>query len=294
MAKASTLIDFAERLVPPDQIKSAGYDGALVYVSELRPGANFDFKPVTREYADALPPRPTGPAPGCAPRHRRRESACRSGDPAHRAGQKPRIGRIGHIRRHDRGIHTEFFAPPRNSAAGTPGCHHRRNQRPLGNWLVRHIAFLPVCSPCETANKNHWRHVSAHRYRRRHAGFGPAVEAIDLVKRFGRNVAVDGVSFAVPRGIVLGLLGPNGAGKTTTVRMMTTLAEPVCRSLYRPLLRPFGPCTGSCAGCRTPGHEAPSPAARGRHQRDTRPHVSHTSIHGRRRRISSGGAGGFR
>jgi len=48
------LIDFAERLVPADQIKSAGYDGALVYVSESRPGANFDFKPVTREYADAL------------------------------------------------------------------------------------------------------------------------------------------------------------------------------------------------------------------------------------------------
>ena len=48
------LIDFAERLVPADQIKSAGYDGALVYVSELRPGADFDFKPVTREYADAL------------------------------------------------------------------------------------------------------------------------------------------------------------------------------------------------------------------------------------------------
>jgi hypothetical protein len=48
------LIDFSERLVPPDQIKSAGYDGALVYVSELRRGADFDFKPVTREYADAL------------------------------------------------------------------------------------------------------------------------------------------------------------------------------------------------------------------------------------------------
>ena len=48
------LIDFTERLVPPDQIKSGGYDGALVYVSESRPGANFDFKPVTREYADAL------------------------------------------------------------------------------------------------------------------------------------------------------------------------------------------------------------------------------------------------
>ena len=48
------LIDFTERLVPVDQIKPGGYDGALVYVSELRPGADFDFKPVTREYADAL------------------------------------------------------------------------------------------------------------------------------------------------------------------------------------------------------------------------------------------------
>jgi hypothetical protein len=48
------LVDFAERSVPPDQIKAAGYAGALVYVSELRPGADFDFKPVTRGYADAL------------------------------------------------------------------------------------------------------------------------------------------------------------------------------------------------------------------------------------------------
>jgi hypothetical protein len=53
-AASMQLIDFTERLVQVDQIKSAGYDGALVYVSESRPGANFDFKPVTREYADAL------------------------------------------------------------------------------------------------------------------------------------------------------------------------------------------------------------------------------------------------
>lgn len=53
-----------------------------------------------------------------------------------------------------------------------------------------------------------------------------AIEAIELVKRFGENTAVGGVSFAVPPGTVLGLLGPNGAGKTTTVRMMTTLTEP--------------------------------------------------------------------
>ena len=54
----------------------------------------------------------------------------------------------------------------------------------------------------------------------------PAIEAIDLVKTFGRTVAVDGVNFCVPSGTVLGLLGPNGAGKTTTVRMMTTLTAP--------------------------------------------------------------------
>jgi hypothetical protein len=48
------LIDFAEHLVPPDQISAAGYVGAIVYVSESRPGANFDFKPVTRDYTNAL------------------------------------------------------------------------------------------------------------------------------------------------------------------------------------------------------------------------------------------------
>ncbi|UUZ59229.1 ATP-binding cassette domain-containing protein [Nocardioides sp. B-3] len=53
-----------------------------------------------------------------------------------------------------------------------------------------------------------------------------AIEAENLVKHFGETVAVDGVSFVVPEGSVLGLLGPNGAGKTTTVRMMTTLTAP--------------------------------------------------------------------
>lgn len=45
---------FSEHIVAPDQIKAAGFDGALVYVAESRPGADFDFKPVTREYADGL------------------------------------------------------------------------------------------------------------------------------------------------------------------------------------------------------------------------------------------------
>ena len=54
----------------------------------------------------------------------------------------------------------------------------------------------------------------------------PAVEAVDLVKRFGDTLAVDNISFTVPTGSVLGLLGPNGAGKTSTVRMLTTMSRP--------------------------------------------------------------------
>jgi ABC-2 type transport system ATP-binding protein len=47
------------------------------------------------------------------------------------------------------------------------------------------------------------------------------VEVHDLVRRFGKFVAVDHVSFFVKRGEIFGLLGPNGAGKTTTFRMLT-------------------------------------------------------------------------
>ncbi|MGW0180531.1 ATP-binding cassette domain-containing protein [Nocardia sp. NPDC003345] len=55
---------------------------------------------------------------------------------------------------------------------------------------------------------------------------GLAIEATDLVKVFGTQRAVDGVSLAVPTGTVYGVLGPNGAGKTTTIRMLATLLRP--------------------------------------------------------------------
>ncbi|HEY1305190.1 MAG TPA: ABC transporter ATP-binding protein [Vicinamibacterales bacterium] len=47
-----------------------------------------------------------------------------------------------------------------------------------------------------------------------------------LHKSFGSTAAVDGVSFTVERGQLLGLLGPNGAGKTTTVSMISGLVTP--------------------------------------------------------------------
>lgn len=59
----------------------------------------------------------------------------------------------------------------------------------------------------------------------------PALEVENLAKvyeRRGQNPvrAVDGISFAVPRGEIFGLLGPNGAGKTTLLKMLTTLLRP--------------------------------------------------------------------
>jgi ABC-2 type transport system ATP-binding protein len=48
----------------------------------------------------------------------------------------------------------------------------------------------------------------------------------NLVKAFGAKRAVDGISFAVERGEVLGFLGPNGAGKSTTMRMVTGFMPP--------------------------------------------------------------------
>ncbi|WP_243697095.1 ATP-binding cassette domain-containing protein [Aeromicrobium phragmitis] len=53
-----------------------------------------------------------------------------------------------------------------------------------------------------------------------------AIEVRGLVKRFGENVAVDGIDLTVPAGTVYGVLGPNGAGKTTTVKMLATLLKP--------------------------------------------------------------------
>ncbi|AMY54333.1 daunorubicin resistance protein DrrA family ABC transporter ATP-binding protein [Rhodococcus sp. 05-2255-1e] len=52
-----------------------------------------------------------------------------------------------------------------------------------------------------------------------------AIEVENLVLRYGKNVALDGIDFTVPEGTVLGVLGPNGAGKTTAVRILATLLQ---------------------------------------------------------------------
>ncbi|UOY03422.1 ABC transporter ATP-binding protein [Blastococcus sp. PRF04-17] len=54
----------------------------------------------------------------------------------------------------------------------------------------------------------------------------PAVWCSGLRKRYGRQTAVEDVSFTVGRGEVLGLLGPNGAGKTSVIKMLLGLVRP--------------------------------------------------------------------
>ena len=66
-----------------------------------------------------------------------------------------------------------------------------------------------------------------------------------LTKRYGATVAVDGLTFSVRSGSILGFLGPNGAGKTTTLRVLLGLAEPTAGSatidgrVYRSLPDPL-------------------------------------------------------
>ncbi len=49
----------------------------------------------------------------------------------------------------------------------------------------------------------------------------PAIEVVNLVKRYGARTAIDGISFSIDEGEIVGFLGPNGAGKSTTLRILT-------------------------------------------------------------------------
>jgi ATP-binding cassette ChvD family protein len=55
---------------------------------------------------------------------------------------------------------------------------------------------------------------------------GTVIEAVELRKGFGNNVLIDGLSFKLPPGGIVGVIGPNGAGKTTLFKMITGVEHP--------------------------------------------------------------------
>ncbi len=76
------------------------------------------------------------------------------------------------------------------------------------------------------------------------AADAPPIEFDGLVKRFGKRTVLDGLTFDVPAGSVVGLLGPNGAGKSTAMRVLLGLQHP------------------TAGHARILGHEAGSPGFR--------------------------------
>ena len=59
----------------------------------------------------------------------------------------------------------------------------------------------------------------------------PLIRVADLTRRYGDQLAVDGVSFAVAPGEIVGFLGPNGAGKSTVLRMLSSYLPPTSGEL---------------------------------------------------------------
>jgi ABC-2 type transport system ATP-binding protein len=64
------------------------------------------------------------------------------------------------------------------------------------------------------------------------AAAAPLVSVRDLGKSYGRTVAVDGLSFEVEAGAILGMVGPNGAGKTTTLKALSGIVPPTRGELF--------------------------------------------------------------
>jgi ABC-2 type transport system ATP-binding protein len=63
------------------------------------------------------------------------------------------------------------------------------------------------------------------------AGTVDAVVVDDVTMRFADQLAVDGITLAIPSGTILGLIGPSGAGKTTTIRLLTGVLAPTSGSI---------------------------------------------------------------
>jgi ABC-2 type transport system ATP-binding protein len=73
-----------------------------------------------------------------------------------------------------------------------------------------------------------WENISADQ----RAGTAPTIVVSDLVRVFGKKVAVNHLNLSVQRGEFYGFLGPNGAGKSTTIKMMVGLLRPTSGTVW--------------------------------------------------------------
>jgi ABC-2 type transport system ATP-binding protein len=85
-------------------------------------------------------------------------------------------------------------------------------------WIAKSFAGFP--DPADSGHTGRFRAISPV-----FIG-GKVLEVQELTKYFGRRVAVDGVTFKVNSGEIVGYLGPNGAGKSTTVKMLVGMLRP--------------------------------------------------------------------
>ncbi|NJD03090.1 MAG: ABC transporter ATP-binding protein [Ruminiclostridium sp.] len=58
------------------------------------------------------------------------------------------------------------------------------------------------------------------------------VEVRELLKKYGKSIVLDGLSFEIYKGEIFGLLGPNGAGKSTFISILTTLTKPTSGDIF--------------------------------------------------------------
>ena len=101
----------------------------------------------------------------------------------------------------------------------------RRRRRDRGaSHAIRHADSIPQ-EPKEIASRAGGID-STPRWEGGVRGQPNAIEATNLTKRYGENLAVDDLTFEVKPGCVTGFLGPNGAGKSTTMRMIMGLDSP--------------------------------------------------------------------